>query len=260
MPDNAQKASGSRWVWFHRFGSPEYFYRFASRWGPRCGWVALILMLVASYLGLVVAPPDYQMGDSYRIIFIHVPSAWMSMFSYTVMAFSAAVGLIWRIKMGHLVAISIAPLGAAFTFLALVTGSLWGKPTWGTYWIWDARLTSELVLLFLFLGYLALIASIENRKTAYQAGAVLALVGVVNIPIIHFSVEWWNTLHQGSTITKFDKPSMDTAMLIPLLIMFVAVNFYFLGSLFTRVRCELLESERNTAWVKNLAGRYQGNG
>ena len=151
-----------------------------------------------------------------------------------------------------MVAVSIAPLGAAFTFLALVTGSLWGKPTWGTYWIWDARLTSELVLLFLFLGYLALVSSIENRKTAYQAGAVLALVGVVNVPIIHFSVEWWNTLHQGATITKFDKPSMDTSMLIPLLIMFVAVNFYFVASLFNRVRCELLEQERNTSWVRNL--------
>ena len=252
MQHKSPQSSSSRWVWFHRFGSPEYFYRVACRWAPICGWISLALMFIGAYLGLFVAPPDYQMGDSYRIIFLHVPCAWMSMFTYTMMAVSAGIGLIWKIKLAHMVAISIAPLGAAFTFLALVTGSLWGKPTWGTYWIWDARLTSELVLLFLFLGYLALVSSIENRKTAYQAGAVLALVGVVNVPIIHFSVEWWNTLHQGATITKFDKPSMDTSMLVPLLIMFVAVNFYFVASLFNRVRCELLEQERNTSWVRNL--------
>jgi len=252
MQDNSPRTTGSNWVWFHRFGSPEYFYRFASRWAPICAWISLALMLVGAYLGLVVAPPDYQMGDSYRIIYLHVPSAWMSMFTYTMMAVSAGIGLIWKLKLAHMVAISIAPLGAAFTFLALVTGSLWGKPTWGTYWIWDARLTSELVLLFLFLGYLALVSSIENRRTAYQAGAVLALVGIVNVPIIHFSVEWWNTLHQGATITKFDKPSMDTSMLVPLLIMFVAVNFYFAASLFNRVRCELLVQESNTSWVKKL--------
>ncbi len=192
------------------------------------------------------------MGNSYRIIFIHVPNAWMSMFTYVVMAVAAGTGLIWRMKMGHVVARACAPLGAVFTFCALVTGSLWGKPTWGTYWVWDARLTSELILLFLYFGYMALNVAIEDRNSANRAAAVLALVGLVNIPIIHFSVEWWNTLHQGSTVTKLGRPSIDVQMLIPLLIMFVAINFYFFSALLNRVRCELLDQERRTQWVKDI--------
>jgi heme exporter protein C len=214
--------------------------------------VALGLFVLGLYQGLVVAPPDYQMGDSYRIIFIHVPSAWLSMFSYFVMALSAGIGLIWHIKVADMVARSIAPLGAMFTFCALVTGSLWGKPTWGTYWVWDARLTSELILLFLFIGYMALSSAIEDRRTASRASAVLALIGVINLPIIHFSVEWWNTLHQGSTITKLGRPSIDTRMLIPLLIMFFAFNFYFLSAMLNRLRCELLDQERRTQWVREI--------
>ncbi len=200
------------------------------------------------------------MGDSYRIIFIHAPSAWMSMFTYVVMAVAGATGLIWRIKLGHAVARACAPLGAVFTFCALVTGALWGKPTWGTYWIWDARLTSELVLLFLYFGYMALISAIEDKRTASRAAALLAVVGLVNIPIIHYSVEWWNTLHQGSTVTRLARPAMDIEMLIPLLIMFAAINFYFIASLFNRVRCELLDQERQTQWVKNLVHKHQMNG
>lgn len=243
---------GKKWLWFHRFGSPAWVYGFANCWAMPIGVVALLLFFVGLYQGLVVAPPDYQMGDSYRIIFIHVPSAWLSMFSYFVMAMSAGIGLVWHIKVADLVARSIAPLGAMFTFCALVTGSLWGKPTWGTYWVWDARLTSELVLLFLFIGYIALSNAIEDRRTASRASAVLALVGVINLPIIHFSVEWWNTLHQGSTVTKLGRPSIDTRMLIPLLIMFVAFNFYFLSAVLYRLRFELLSQERRTQWVREI--------
>lgn len=249
---NNQTRRSQKWLWFHRFGSPEYFYHFAGNWAPRFGIAALLLFAAGLYLGLFVAPPDYQMGDSYRLIYIHVPSAWMSMFVYVAMAVSAGIGLVWNMKLGHVVARSCAPIGAMFTFCALLSGSLWGKPTWGTYWIWDARLTSELVLLFLYLGYIALVSSIEDRKAAARASAVLALVGVVNIPIIHYSVEWWNTLHQGSTVSKIGRPTMDTAMLIPLLIMFVSVNFYFAASLLNRVRCELLSQERQTRWVRNI--------
>ncbi|NKB77589.1 MAG: heme ABC transporter permease [Gammaproteobacteria bacterium] len=247
-----KKTTGRSWTWFHRFGSPEYFYRFAERWGPRSAVVTLLLFLTGLYWGLVIAPPDYQMGNSYRIIFIHVPAAWMSMFTYVIMAVAAGTGLIWRMKMGHIVAKASAPLGAAFTFCALVTGSLWGKPTWGTYWVWDARLTSELVLLFLYFGYIALANAIEDQKSANQAAGVLALVGLINLPIIHYSVEWWNTLHQGSTVSKLGRPSIDTRMLIPLLIMFAAFNFYYVTTLFNRVRCELVDQERRTKWVKEL--------
>ena len=242
----------STWVWIHRFGSPAYFYRFSTRWGLRVGLCALALFAAGLYLGLVAAPPDYQMGNSYRIIFIHVPAAWMSLFIYVLMAMAAATGLIWKLKIGHYVARSCAPLGAAFTFCALVSGSLWGKPTWGTYWIWDARLTSELVLLFLYFGYIALDHAIEDQRIASQAAAVLCLVGLVNIPIIHYSVEWWNTLHQGSSIIRRDGPTIDIRMLIPLLIMFAAMKFYFIAVLFNRVRCEILDSERRASWVKEI--------
>jgi heme exporter protein C len=242
----------SPWAWLHRFGSPQYVYGFADKWSPRAAWTSLLLFFIGLYLGLVVAPPDYQMGDSYRIMFIHVPSAWMSMFTYLVMAAAAATGLIWKLKIGSAVARACAPLGAAFTLCALVTGSLWGKPTWGTYWIWDARLTSELVLLFLYCGFIALDSALEDRNTASRATAVLALVGVVNIPIIHFSVEWWNTLHQGASVTRLGRPSIDTRMLIPLLIMFTAINFYFIAAMLKRLQCELLLSGSRTNWARSI--------
>lgn len=174
------------------------------------------------------------------------------MFVYALMAAAAATGLIWHLKLGDAVARACAPLGAAFTLCALVTGSLWGKPTWGAYWVWDARLTSELVLLFLFLGYMALANAFEDRRTASRAAAVLALVGVVNLPIIHYSVEWWNTLHQGASVTKLGRPSMDIRMLIPLLIMFTAFKLYFFSAMLNRVRCELLERERRSQWVAEV--------
>jgi len=240
------------WSFFHRLASPKHFYQFATRLIPWLGWSTLFLFIVGLYLGLFVAPTDYQQGESYRIIYIHVPAAWMSMFVYMVMATAGGIGLIWKMKMADIIASSAAPLGAAFTILALATGSLWGKPMWGTWWIWDARLTSELILLFLYLGFIALQSAIEDRRTAANACAVLALVGVVNIPIIHYSVEWWNTLHQGATVTRFDKPAMATSMLIPLLTMFLAFKLYFGMTLLMRARVEILERERDTTWMKEM--------
>ncbi|MDH5444204.1 MAG: heme ABC transporter permease [Gammaproteobacteria bacterium] len=240
------------WLWFHKLGSPKYFYDLSGKFLPWFGWLTLILMLVGTYWGLVLAPADYQQGDSYRIIYVHVPAAWMSLFVYMVMATAGAVGLIWKMKMADVVASCSAPLGAAFTFLALITGSLWGKPMWGTYWVWDARLTSELILLFLYLGFMGLEAAIDDKRTAANACAVLALVGVVNIPIIHYSVEWWNTLHQGSTVARMDKPAMDTNMLIPLLLMWLGFMFYYGTTLFMRARNEVLHRERDTTWVKDM--------
>ena len=204
--------------WAHKQGTPKYYYRTARALTPWLSALCAILFAVGLYLGLVVAPPDYQQGDSYRIIYVHVPSAWMSMFVYVVMAGMAAIGLIWRVKLMAILATASAPIGASFTFLALATGSIWGKPMWGTWWVWDARLTSELILLFLYFGFMALQGAISDRQTAWRAGAILLLVGVVNIPIIHYSVEWWYTLHQPATVTKFDKPSIDMSMLTPLLI------------------------------------------
>jgi heme exporter protein C len=238
--------------WFHRFGSPPYFYRIAGSWLPWLTGIFAILMLAGLIGGLILAPPDYQQGESYRIIYIHVPAAWLSLFVYMVMASCGIVVLVWRMKLAEVVLISAAPIGASFTFLALVTGSLWGKPMWGTYWVWDARLTSELILLFLYLGVIGLYGAIDDKRVAGRAVSILAIVGVVNIPIIHYSVEWWNSLHQGPTITKFDKPSIDLSMLIPLLLMALAFKVYFIISLFQRVRAELLVRERNSRWVEEL--------
>jgi heme exporter protein C len=241
-------------VLFHKLASPKHFYRLAGLWIP---WLAVIcagFMLTGLYQGLLVAPPDYQQGESYRIMFIHVPAAWMSMFVYVVMAGAGAIGLIWHMKLAEIVAISSAPIGASFTFLALVTGSIWGKPMWGTWWVWDARLTSELILLFLYLGVIALYNAVDDKRTAARATSILALVGVVNIPIIHYSVEWWNTLHQGPTVTKFDTPSIDIRMLIPLLLMAVAFKLFYAVVVLMRSRCEVLQRERNTQWVRELTG------
>ncbi|HMM77811.1 MAG TPA: heme ABC transporter permease [Gammaproteobacteria bacterium] len=236
----------------HKFASPPHFHAI-SRWlSPTLYGVSLLLFALGLVGGLVLAPADYQQGDSFRIIYIHVPSAWLSMFVYMVMAGAGACGLIWKMKMGDIVARAAAPLGASFTFLALVTGSLWGKPMWGAWWVWDARLTSELILLFLYLGYIALQAAIEDRRVAARTGAVLAIVGVVNIPIIHYSVEWWSTLHQGPTVTKFDQPSIATSMLIPLLTMTLAFKAFFIAALLVRTRCEILEFEQHTSWVREL--------
>ncbi len=204
------------------------------------------------YVGFFVAPTDATQGESYRIIFIHVPAAWMSMFLYLVMAFWAAIGLIMNTRMSSMMASAIAPTGALMTVLALITGSLWGKPTWGTYWVWDARLTSELVLLFLYLGFLALQAAIDDPRRADKAGAVLALVGVVNIPIIYFSVQWWNTLHQGSSVSLTRSPSMAATMLLGMLLMALAFWMYSIGASLHRVRSIVLERERRAEWTREL--------
>jgi|SRR5688572_19202143 len=241
------------WTWFHKLASPPHFYRIAGRLTPWFGWAALLLIVGGLYGGLVLAPPDYQQGDAFRIIYVHAPSAWMSLFIYVTMAVAAAIGLIWRMKLAHAVAASAAPVGASFTFAALVTGALWGQPMWGTWWVWDARLTSELILLFLYFGYMALRASIDDVQRADRASAVLAIVGVINVPIIHYSVVWWNTLHQASTVTKMGAPSISTSMLVPLLMMIAGFNIYFFAVLLTRVRGEVLRRERNAGWVREGA-------
>ena len=240
------------WKWFHQLASPRYFYDLAGRMLPWLVWTTVLLMMAGLAGGLVLAPADYQQGDGFRIIFIHVPSAWMSMFIYVVMAVAGGIGLIWRIKLADIVAAASAPIGASFTFLALATGSLWGKPMWGAWWVWDARLTSELILLFLYLGVIALRSAIEDRRNAGRASAVLALVGVVNIPIIHYSVMWWNTLHQGPTVTKLDAPSIHLSMLIPLLIMALGFKLFYATLVLVRARCDLLSRERESAWAEEV--------
>jgi heme exporter protein C len=238
------------WTWFHKLASPPHFYRVAATLTPWFGWPALVLIVAALYGGLVLAPPDYQQGDAFRIIYVHAPSAWMSLFVYVVMAVSAAIGLIWRIKLAHAVAASCAPVGASFTFAALATGALWGQPMWGTWWVWDARLTSELILLFLYLGYIALRASIEDLQRADRASAVLAIVGLINVPIIHYSVVWWNTLHQASSVTRMGAPTISPPMLVPLLMMILGFTLYFFAVLLVRVRGEVLRRERNALWIR----------
>ncbi len=238
------------WTWFHKLASPPHFYRVAGLLTPWFGWSALLVIGAALYGGLLKAPADYQQGEGFRIIYMHAPSAWMSIFTYVVMAAAAAIGLIWRMKLAYAVAASCAPIGASFTLAALVTGSLWGMPMWGTWWVWDARLTSELILLFLYLGYMALRSSIDDIQRADRASAVLAIVGVINVPIIHFSVQWWNSLHQGSTVLRSGGPAMPPSMLTPLLLMFVGFNLYFVAVLLTRVRGEVLRRERSAAWIR----------
>jgi len=238
------------WTWLHKFASPPHAYRLAGRLAPWVGWPAFALIVVGLYGGFVLAPPDYQQGEGFRILYVHAPSAWMSMFVYATMAVAAAIGLVWRIKLAHAVAAASAPIGAWFTFAALATGSLWGKPMWGTWWVWDARLTSELILLFLYLGYMALRASIDDRDRADRASAVLAVVGVVNLPVIHYSVFWWNTLHQGATISKIGKPSITGDMLWPLLTMFLAFTLYYGAVMLVRLRAEILRRERDATWLR----------
>ncbi len=237
--------------WLHRFGSAPFVYRFSGALAPWVGGACAVLLGIGLYLGLFVAPTDYEQGESYRIIYVHVPAAIMSMFVYMVMAISSAVFLIWRMKLADAVAQAAAPIGASFTFLALVTGSLWGKPMWGTWWIWDGRLTSELLLLFLYLGYMALRAAIEQPQSAARAAAVLAIVGVVNIPIIHYSVEWWSTLHQPATITKL-KPSIHESMAVPLRFMIFGFLFLFGYVLLVRLRTGILQREARASWVAQL--------
>ncbi len=239
--------------WFHQLGSPPTFDRFAARWAPWAYALGAATMLVGLYQALFVVPADYQQGDSFRILYVHVPSAWMSMAVFALMALYAAIALIWRIKLCEILAMACAPSGAAFTLITLLTGSIWGKPMWGTWWDWDPRLTSELVLLFLYLGVMGLYGAIDDRRNAARAAGLLAIVGVVLLPIIHYSVEWWNSLHQGQTIRMFGESSMDPSMRPPLWWMVAGTHLWFVGSLLARARADNLRREAGKDWVARLA-------
>jgi len=252
--------AGRRWNIFH-FSSPQTFFPLAGKMLPYFAALAVVLAVAGLYVGLFVAPTDAQQGDAYRIIFIHVAAAWMSMFIYVVMAFWAGMCLVFNTRLSGMMASALAPTGALFTFIALWTGSLWGKPTWGTWWVWDARLTSELILLFLYFGFIALHAAIEDARRADRAAAVLALVGIVNVPIIYFSVKWWNTLHQGATISMTAAPKMASTMLTAMLLMTLAFWAYAFAVVFMRTRAIVLEREQHTDWVGALAhGKQQPQG
>lgn len=230
-------------LFIHKTGSPPWFYNFSGKLLPWTWGVFLVLLAAGLYLGLVKAPPDYLQGESARIMYIHVPSAYMSMMIYALMAVMGVIGLVWHVRMAEIMMISSAPIGAIFTAIALATGSLWGRPTWGTYWVWDARLTSELVLLFLYLGVIGLYAAYDEPRKAARAAALLALVGVVNLPIIHYSVTWWNTLHQPPSLTS-EGSAIHPSMLVPLLIMVVAWKFFYISNLLVRTRNRLIEQDQ----------------
>jgi heme exporter protein C len=236
-----------------QFASPQAFYGPAGALASLFLSLALLLAAAGLYIGFVVAPADAQQGEAYRIIFVHVPAAWLSMVIYVAMALWSAVGLVANTRLSAMMASALAPSGALFTFLALWTGALWGKPTWGAWWVWDARLTSELLLLFLYLGFIALQAAIDDPRRADRAGAVLALVGVVNVPVIYFSVQWWNTLHQGASVPVNGAPSMDKPMLLGMLVMALAMWAYAAGAVLVRLRCIIVEREAQSAWVARLA-------
>jgi heme exporter protein C len=236
--------------WF-KYASPQAFYPLAGAMIPWFAWTAAALFALGLTIGLFVAPTDHQQGESYRIIFIHVPAAWMSMLIYLVMAFWAAIGLAFNTRLSGMMASALAPTGALFTFLALWTGALWGRPTWGTWWVWDARLTSELILLFLYLGFMALQAAIDEPRRADRAGAVLAIVGVVNIPIIYFSVKWWNTLHQGASVSLTSAPTMAATMLAGMIVMALAAWLYAIAASLHRCRSIILERERSADWTRH---------
>lgn len=240
---------------YHRLGSPREFYAISLYTTPVFGFLFASLSIVGAYYGLFVAPADYQQGDSFRILFVHVPVAWMSLFVYVVMAVAGVIGLVWRMKMAFVVTICSAPIGAAFTALALLTGSIWGKPIWGTYWVWDARLTSELILLFLYFGVMAVYYAFEERKTAEKAAALLSVVGVVIVPIIHYSVEWWSSLHQGVTVFAEGGPKMPPEMLFPLALMALGFMFFYGYALFLAMQAKVLENEHKSRWVKEIVLR-----
>jgi len=243
-------AAARRGAGFFRYASPQQFFPLAGRMMPFFSVAAALLAIAGSVVGFLVAPTDFQQGDAYRIIFLHVPAAWMSMFLYLVMAFWSAVGLVFNTRLSSMMATALAPTGAMFTFIALWTGALWGKPTWGAWWVWDARLTSELLLLFLYIGFMALQSAIDDPRRADRAGALLALVGVVNVPVIYFSVQWWNTLHQGSSISMTKAPSMAATMLLGMLLMALAAWAYSIAVALARVRCIMLEREKHADWVR----------
>jgi len=250
--DTAQRSS------LFRYAAPNMFYPLAGVMAPWFLGIAVVLTVVGLYLGFFVAPTDAVQGEVYRVIFIHVPAAWMSMFIYLVMAFWSAVGVVFNTRLSAMMAQALAPTGAMFCFAALWTGALWGRPTWGAYWVWDARLTSQLLLLFLYFGFIALTRAIEDPRRADKAGAILALVGAVNVPVIYFSVKWWNTLHQGASVSLTRAPSMATTMLWGMLVMALAAWAYSIAVTLWRVRALILERERHTEWVGEILDAQEG--
>jgi len=243
--------------WF-RYASPQTFYPLAGRMWPRFAVAAALLCAVGLWISFFVAPTDAQQGEGYRIIFIHVPASWMSMFIYCVMAFWAGVGVTLNTRLSGMMVSALAPTGALFAFLSLWTGAFWGKPMWGAWWVWDARLTSELILFFLYLGFIALTSAIDDPRRADRAGAILALVGVINVPIIYFSVKWWNTLHQGASVSLTKSPAMAATMLWGMLLMALSFWMYSIAVALYRVRAIILERERHTAWINQLGEVREG--
>ncbi len=238
--------------WFYQLASPKWCYQITGTLLPLFASLAIALLVTGFVWALLFAPQDYQQGNSFRIIYIHVPSAILAQSIYITMALSGAIGIIWKIKVADMVAYTCAPIGASMAFLALITGAVWGKPTWGSWWVWDARLTSMLILLFLYFGVMALYSAMEKPETAARSTAILSLVGLVNIPIIKYSVDWWNTLHQPATFTLTEKPAMPIEMWLPLLVMVVGFYCFFATAMIMRLRNEILTREKRTAWVKKL--------
>ncbi len=238
------------WTWFHKLGSPKWFYQISSRWLPWLAVAAVLLIGTGLVWGLAFAPADYQQGNSFRIIYIHVPAAMLAQSCYIMLAVAGVVGLVWKMKLADVALQCAAPIGAWMTFIALLTGAIWGKPTWGTWWVWDARLTSMLILLFLYFGIIALGQSISNRDSSAKACAVLAIVGVINIPIIKYSVEWWNSLHQVATFKLTERPAMPAEMWMPLLVMVLGFYCFFACVLMVRMRLEVLKREARSSWVQ----------
>ena len=238
----------------NRFANPTRFLRIASIAQPWIAWATILLAGTGLYLGLFNSPADYQQGESVRIMYVHVPAAWMAMFCYTSMAIAAGIGLIWKHPLADIAAKATAPVGACFTFLALLTGSLWGKPMWGTWWVWDARLTSMLVLLFLYLGYIALINAFDDPVRGTKSSSILVLVGLINVPIIKFSVEWWNTLHQPASVLRVGGPTIDESMLWPLLLMAVAFKTYYIWVLLIRIRAEIISNKIGALRLRKVHG------
>jgi heme exporter protein C len=240
------------WKFFHQLGSPRWFYQISGRFLPWLMALSLVLLVTGIIWGLAFAPMDYKQGNSFRIIYIHVPAAFISLAGYYIMAIAGAIALIWRMKMADIMMRACAPIGAAMTFIALVTGAIWGKPTWGTWWVWDARITSMLILFFLYLGVMALSQAYQRVELGTKAAAILALVGTVNIPIIYKSVDWWYSLHQPATLKLTQKPSMAPEMLWPLLIMIAGFYLFYAVLLILHSRAEILHREQRTQWVREL--------
>ena len=246
-----------QWTWFHRLGSPRWFYQKTQRWLPWLSAVSAILLLTGLIWGLAFAPQDAKQGHSFRIIYLHVPASFLALAGYYLMAIAGAIGLIWRIKLSFMLMKSAASIGAVLTFVALFTGAVWGKPTWGTYWVWDARITSMLILLFLYFGVLALRYTFSSHEASDKASAILSLVGTVNVPIIYKSVDWWQTLHQPATIKLTSAPSMHPDMFAPLVVMILGFYCFYALALILFTRAEILQRERKSSWVRQLVANIK---